>query len=98
MWLMLQQDTPDDYVVSSGEQHSVREFIELVSTEPIVWEGSGLDEVGRGATSGKILVRINPAFYRPCEVDTLLGDSSKMRSIGWVPEYSFQELVKNMCE
>jgi GDPmannose 4,6-dehydratase len=98
MWLMLQQDEPDDYIVSSGEQHSVREFVELVTPEPIIWEGEGVNEVGRSSTTGKILVRVNPAFYRPCEVDTLLGDSSKMRSIGWVPEFSFSQLVKNMCE
>ena len=98
MWLMLQQDKPDDYVVASGEQHSVREFIELVSDEPIVWSGSGVDEIGVGKNTNDVLVRVNPEFYRPCEVDTLLGDASKVRSIGWVPEYSFQDLVKNMCE
>lgn len=98
MWLMLQQDEPDDYIVSSGEQHSVREFVELVTPDPIIWEGEGVNEIGRSSTTGKILVRVNPVFYRPCEVDTLLGDSSKIRGIGWVPEFSFQDLVKNMCE
>ena len=97
MWLMLQQDAPEDYIVSSNEQHSVREFIELVHKSPITWEGVGVDEVGRDAITGKILVKVNPAFYRPCEVDTLLGDSSKIRSIGWTPEYTFQDLVTNMC-
>ena len=95
---MLQQDKPDDYIVASGEQHSVREFIELVTPEKIIWQGEGVEEIGCGATSGKILVKVNPAFYRPCEVDTLLGDCSKMRSIGWTPEYSFKDLVKNMCD
>jgi len=98
MWMMLQQDSPDDYIVSSGEQHSVREFVELVTPDPIIWEGEGVNEIGRSSTTGKILVKVNPAFYRPCEVDTLLGDCSKMRSIGWVPEYSFPDLVKNMCD
>lgn len=98
MWLMLQQDKPDDYIVSSGEQHSVREFVELVTPEPIIWEGEGVNEIGRSSTTGKVLVRVNPAFYRPCEVDTLLGDSSKIRGIGWEPEFSFSDLVKNMCE
>jgi len=98
MWMMLQQDKPDDYVVASGEQHSVREFVELVSKEPVAWHGSGANEVGVGAHSGKYIVRVKREFYRPCEVDTLLGDASKIRSIGWVPEYSFHDLVKNMCE
>ena len=98
MWMMLQQDAPDDYIVSSGEQHSVREFVELVTPEPIIWEGEGVNEIGKGANSGKLLVRVNPAFYRPCEVDTLLGDSSKVRGIGWVPEFTFTDLVRDMCE
>jgi len=98
MWMMLQQPEPDDYVVSSGEQHSVREFIELVTPEPIIWEGEGVNEIGRSSNTGKILVKVNPAFYRPCEVDALLGDCSKIRSIGWVPEFTFTDLVKNMCE
>jgi len=98
MWMMLQQPHAGDYVVSSGEQHSVREFIELVSKDPIIWSGKGIDEIGTSATTGKVIVRVNPEFYRPCEVDTLLGDCSKIRSIGWVPEYSFSDLVKDMCK
>ena len=100
MWLMLQQEEPDDYVVSTGEQHSVREFVKLVATErgfSIVWSGEGVDEIGTDPVTGRVVVRVNPDFYRPCEVDTLIGDSSKIRRIGWSPEYSFDGLVKNMC-
>jgi GDPmannose 4,6-dehydratase len=98
MWMMLQQPEPADYVVSSEKQHSVREFVEVVVSEykkGIVWEGSGLDEVG--LIGGKVAVRINPAFYRPCEVNTLLGDSTRIRSIGWSPDFTFDDLVKDMC-
>ena len=97
MWLMLQQSEPSDYIVASGEQHSVRDFVEsVVSTynKSIVWEGSGVQEVGK--VDGNIVVSINEEFYRPCEVDTLLGDPSKIKSIGWVQEYSFDDLVRDM--
>lgn len=100
MWLMLQQEIPDDYIVSTGEQHSVREFAELVAKErgfEILWKGSGVDEVGVNSSTGCVVVKVNPAFYRPCEVDMLIGDSSKVGKIGWFKEYSFQDLVKNMC-
>lgn len=99
MWLMLQQDEPDDFVVSSGEQHSVREFIEKVcklNDLRITWSGEGLNEVGADQYD-RIIVTVSEKFYRPCEVDTLLGDCSKIKSIGWEPEYSFDDLVKNMC-
>ena len=100
MWLMLQQHNPDDFVVSTGEQHSVREFIERVCEIrgiKLSWVGSGLDEVGIDQ-DGKTIVSVSEKFYRPCEVDTLLGDCSKIKSIGWKQEYSFEGLVKNMCE
>ena len=94
MWLMLQQETPDDYVVSSGEQHSVRDFINKVAILydlQITWKGSGLDEIGIDQNGNTVI-----KFYRPCEVDTLLGDCSKIKSIGWKPMYSFDELVQDM--
>lgn len=100
MWLMLQQEKPDDFVVSSGEQHSVRDFIERVAkiyNLQISWKGEGLNEIGFDQ-NGKTVVKISENFYRPCEVDTLLGDCSKIKSIGWVPQYSFDDLVKNMCQ
>lgn len=100
MWLMLQQDKPDDYVISSGETHSVREFVEAAFKAVgmnVEWEGSGLDEVGK--YNGKVVVKVNPKFYRPAEVDILLGDSTKARTtLKWEPKTSFQELVKMMVE
>jgi GDPmannose 4,6-dehydratase len=102
MWLMLQQDTPDDYVLSTGSTHSVREFVESafeVAGIPIVWQGSGVDESGVNAETGELLVKINPVFYRPTEVDMLVGDSSKAKEkLGWVPTISFKELVRKMVE
>ena len=99
MWLMLQQQNPDDFVVSTGEQHSVREFIERVCEIrgiKLSWVGSGLDEVGVDQ-SGETIVSVSEKFYRPCEVDTLLGDCSKIKSIGWSREYSFDDLIRDMC-
>jgi len=99
-WLMLQQDQPDDYVISTGKQHSVREFIELAAKLvgiSIRWEGQGVEEKGIDAGSGKIIVCIDPRYFRPSEVDTLLGDSSKARrQLGWKPKTTFEELVKEM--
>ena len=98
MWLMLQQEKPDDYVVSSGEQHSVRDFINKVAALcdlQITWKGSGLDEIGIDQ-NGDTIIKVSEKFYRPCEVDTLLGDCSKIKSIGWKPMYSFDELVQDM--
>jgi GDPmannose 4,6-dehydratase len=97
MWLMLQQDTPGEYVIATGEQHSVREFVEAVFRaydKTIIWEGEGVDEVGK--VDGKVVVKVNPEFYRPCEVDTLVGDTSKIKTIGWKQTYSFDELVRDM--
>ena len=102
MWLMLQQDVPEDYVIATGEQRSVREFVELAGDYfdfNIVWEGEGVDEIGRDAKTGKVIVKVNPKFYRPAEVETLLGDSSKaIQELGWVRKRSFADLVKDMCE
>src|SRR5579859_4617140 len=100
MWRMLQQDKPDDYVLATGESHSVREFAELAFAEigrTIAWEGSGLDEIGRDATNGQVLVRIDPARFRPAEVDELCGDSSKaQRVLSWRPVTTFPQLVAEM--
>lgn len=102
MWLMLQQDKPDDYVVATGETHSVREFTELAFKEAgidIEWEGEGVNEIGRDKDSGKILVEVDPMFYRPAEVDLLIGDPSKAREkLGWEPKISFEELVSMMIK
>jgi GDPmannose 4,6-dehydratase len=99
-WLMLQQDQPDDYVISSGKQHSVREFIELAAKQvgiSIRWEGQGIEEKGIDRGSGEVIVCIDSRYFRPTEVDTLLGDSSKARQqLGWEPKTTFEELVKEM--
>ena len=100
MWLMLQQPEPDDYVLATGESHSVREFIELAFAETgrtICWQGQGLDEVGIDASNGKDLVRVDSRYFRPTEVDELLGDASKAaRRLGWRHETSFPELIAEM--
>lgn len=103
-WRMLQQDTPRDYVIATGEQHSVREFVELAAGEVglhIDWEGSDTDEVGVAEWGGerRVIVRIDPRYFRPSEVDTLLGDASQAhRDLGWKPQTSFSELVAEMVE
>jgi GDPmannose 4,6-dehydratase len=100
MWLILQQDQPDDYVIATGEQHSVREFIEAAAAEldmDIEWQGSGLDEVGIDRNSGREIVAVDPRYFRPTEVDTLLGDPSKAKKLlGWEARTSFADLVKEM--
>ncbi|XP_032680908.1 GDP-mannose 4,6 dehydratase isoform X2 [Odontomachus brunneus] len=102
MWLMLQQAEPDDYVIATGEMHSVREFIEVAFNyvgRTIKWEGEGVSEIGRDEQTGKILVRVNPKYFRPTEVDTLMGDASKAKSkFGWKPTITFADLVKDMME
>jgi len=102
MWLMLQQDSPDDYVISMNETHSVRDFIEIAAAHldmKIVWTGEGIDEIGTDLYTGRIIVKINPAFYRPAEVDLLLGDSTKARTeLGWQPQHTFESLVKDMID
>lgn len=101
-WLMLQQDTPDDYVIATGEQHSVREFIEVSARElgiAIKWEGEGVNEKGINIANGKTIVSVDPRYFRPTEVETLLGDPSKAKvKLGWVPEITFGELVKEMIQ
>jgi GDPmannose 4,6-dehydratase len=100
MWLMLQQPWPDDYVLATGESHSVREFIELAFAEvgrSITWTGTGDDEVGVDAATGQDLVSVDRRYFRPTEVDALLGDATKARqNLGWRPETSFSELVADM--
>lgn len=102
MWLMLQQPEGNDIVLGTGETRSVREFLEVASARigmEIEWSGSALDEVGRDAKSGKVIVTVNPEFYRPAEVDILLADPSKAKDVlGWEPEISFTELVEEMVE
>ncbi len=99
MWMMLQQDKPDDYVIATGESHTVRDFVEAATKAldmRLIWEGNGLDEVAKDE-NGKIILRINKKYYRPVEVDYLLGDSSKaQKKLGWKPEVTFDELVKIM--
>lgn len=100
MWIMLQQDTPDDYVVASGETHKVREFVELAFKcvdIDIEWVGEGVDEKGIDRKTGKVVVAVNPKFFRPAEVDILLGDPKKAQEkLGWKREITFEELVKRM--
>lgn len=100
MWLMLQQEQPDDYVVATGQTHSVREFVELAFAEVgirIKWQGSGIDEVGYDEASGKALVFVDARYFRPTEVDLLLGNPAKAeRVLGWKPRIVFHELVKDM--
>lgn len=103
MWLMLQQDVPEDYVIATGEQHSVREFCELAFKEvgiTIIWEGTNENEKGICKETGKILIEVDPNYYRPAEVETLLGDPSKAKNqLGWNPtRTSFEELVKIMVK
>lgn len=100
MWLMLQQDEPDDYVVASGQTHTVREFVELAFKHvniDIKWMGEGVEEKGLDKKTGKVVVAVNPKYFRPAEVDVLLGDATKARKkLGWQPEISFEELVRRM--
>jgi len=99
-WLMLQQDEPDDYVIATGEQHSVRKFVDIAASEigiAVKWEGQGVNEKGINAANGKTIVAVDPNYFRPTEVDTLLGDSSKGKEkLGWEPKVSFEDLVKEM--
>ena len=120
-WLMLQQDKPDDFVIASGVQHSVREFVEQAAGElgiTLCWEGEGVDEIGivdsfdessasyddngarlkiKGPKEGDVIIRIDPRYFRPTEVESLLGDPSKAKNeLGWEPKISFEELVKEM--
>lgn len=102
MWRILQADSPDDYVLATNETHSIREFVEetfRVLGEEIVWKGHGLDETGILKSSGKEVVAIDPRYFRPTEVDLLIGDPSKAKNkLGWKPAITFKELVKLMVE
>jgi GDPmannose 4,6-dehydratase len=101
MWLMLQQDQPEDYVIATGVQYSVKEFVEEAAPYfgmKIAWEGEGLDEVGYDTYSGNQVIRVNSKYFRPAEVETLLGDPSKAKKqLGWEPKISFNQLVEDMC-
>ena len=101
MWLMLQQDEADDYVIATGEQYSVREFVEAAAPYfgmKIEWMGEGLDEVGYDWNTKKAVIKVNPKYFRPAEVETLLGDASKAKEkLGWEPKISFNQLVEDMC-
>lgn len=102
MWRMLQQDQPDDYVLATGETHTIREFCELAFKEAgitIEWKGTGVDEIGVDAASGKTILKVNPAFFRPAEVDILLGNPHKAETVlGWQRKVDFPGLVKLMVE
>lgn len=101
MWLMLQQDEPDDYVIATGMQYSVREFLEKASGYfgiNLIWEGSGYNEKGIDKGTGKVIVEVDPKYFRPAEVETLLGDPSKAKKVlGWEPEVTFDKLIEDMC-
>lgn len=102
MWLMLQQNEPQDFVIATGETHSVREFVEAafaVIDRKIEWRGEGVEEVGIEEGSDIVRVKVNPKYFRPTEVDLLLGDASKaQRELGWRRKVTFDELVKDMVE
>jgi GDPmannose 4,6-dehydratase len=102
MWLILQQDKPDDYVLATGESHSVREFVEKAFARvgrEIVWRGSGVEEKGVERSTGAVLVEVDPRYFRPTEVDSLLGDPSKARAkLGWRHKTSFDQLVADMVD
>ena len=102
MWLMLQQEKPEDFVIATGQQHTVREFVDAAFDYmgySIEWVGEGLKEVARDYGTGEILVKINPEFYRPAEVESLVGDCTKaQQSLGWKHHYSFTQLVEEMCK
>ena len=102
MWLMLQQEEPDDFVIATGQQHTVREFVDAAFDYmgyTIEWVGEGLKEVAKDYGTGEVLVTINPEFYRPSEVESLVGDCTKAKeTLGWKHNYSFTQLVEEMCK
>jgi GDPmannose 4,6-dehydratase len=102
MWLMLQQDEPDDLVIATGETHPVREFVELAFREvgiEIQWQGEGVDEVGLDRETGDVLIEVDPRYYRPTEVDILIGDPAKAKEkLGWEAKVGLRELVTMMVE
>ncbi len=101
MWLMLQQDSPEDYVIATGNQYSVREFVEKSANYfgmNIVWQGEGQDEVGIDKNTGREVIKVDHKYFRPAEVESLLGDATKAKEqLGWEPKISFDELVEDMC-
>jgi GDPmannose 4,6-dehydratase len=101
MWLMLQQDEADDYVIATGHQYSVREFVEKAAPYfgmSIAWEGEGIDEVGIDKLTKRTVIKVSPKYFRPAEVETLLGDATKAKqNLGWEPKISFEQLVEDMC-
>ena len=101
-WLMLQQDEPEDYVIATGKQYSVREFVEVAARcidVEVEWQGSGTDEKGINRATGDVIVEVDPRYFRPTEVETLLGDPSKAKEkLGWVPRTSFEDMVQEMVE
>jgi len=102
IWKILQHDKPDDFVIATGETHTVREFVEESAKFfeiEIEWQGSGLDEIGVDKNTGKVIIRIDPAYFRPCEVDLLIGNSNKINTeLNWKPRTSFKELAHIMAE
>ena len=102
MWMILQEPKPDDFVIATGETHSVREYIEksfLYAGISIEWQGTGLNEKGINSATGAEIINIDPYYFRPTEVDLLLGDYSKAnQQFGWKPKTSFEELIKIMME
>ena len=108
-WLMLQQDEPEDFVIATGRMETVRKFIEISSiklnwqddkNQPgIIWEGEGINEVGKRADTKEIVIRIDPKYFRPTEVDQLLGDSTKaLKKLGWTPKTNLEELIEEMID
>ena len=101
MWIMLQQDEADDYVIATGKQYSVREFVEKAAPYfgmSITWEGEGLEEVGIDKLTKRTVIKVSPKYFRPAEVETLLGDATKAKQkLGWEPKISFEQLVEDMC-
>ena len=99
-WLMLQQDKPEDFTISTGVQYTVRDFVDIAAKElgiELRWDGSGVNETGINISTGSTIIRVDSRYFRPTEVETLLGDSTKAREkLGWVPKISFEELVKEM--
>ena len=102
MWKILQQEKPDDFVLATGENHTIREFIEkafAVVDKMIIWEGSGIDTIGKDKKTGKILIKVNSKYFRPAEVEELIGNYSKAKKqLGWKPKVTFDELVKIMVK
>jgi len=102
MWMILQSENPEDYVLSTNESYSIRDFINIAFTLKgfnIQWRGEGINEEGYDLSTGRVLIKVSEKYFRPCEVDQLLGDSSKViKALNWKREYTFEKLVKEMTE